>query len=88
MSEDQGISKFRAEIDRIDMELLKLVNQRAQCAIGIGEIKKLEGLPVYVPEREKQVIEKMIENNKGPLPDTAISELFHWLFDQMKKLEH
>ena len=87
MSEDNGIKKYRDEIDQIDQKILHLVNLRAECAIQIGLIKKKAGLPIFVPEREQEVVDNMKSQNQGPLPDEAIAELYHWLFVQMKNLE-
>ena len=87
MSGEKEISKLRKEIDQIDKDLLQLVNQRAKCAVQIGLIKKKEGMPVFVPEREKQVIEQLVGMNEGPLADDTIEELYQWLFIQMKNLE-
>ncbi|MCK7515506.1 MAG: chorismate mutase [Desulfobacterales bacterium] len=49
------IDDFRSEIDRLDGELLKIFNQRAQLALKIGELKKTTGLPIFDPSREKNL---------------------------------
>ena len=53
------IDELRQEIDRLDSELLRLINQRADFALKIGEIKKALGLPVYDPAREKKIFQQM-----------------------------
>jgi len=84
----KNIAYYRDKIDQIDEDLLKLFNMRADCALEIGIIKKAQNLPVYVPEREKAVIEKMTGANKGPLSNEAITTLFTNIFQQMKNLEN
>lgn len=85
--DERGIGAFRDEIDRIDSELLDLLNRRAACAQGIGEIKKKNAQPIFVPEREEAVIKHLLEINGGPLPDLAVRDLFASIFSQMKRLE-
>ncbi|MDH5415331.1 MAG: chorismate mutase [Flavobacteriaceae bacterium] len=81
------LSEHRNKIDEIDQQLLILLNRRAECAIEIGQIKKENNMPIYVPEREEKVIETLVQANTGPLPQSAIREIFLNIFDQMKKLE-
>ncbi len=85
--EKEGIEDFRLEIDRIDLQLLDLLNRRAQCALSIGKIKKKNNQPIHVPEREEQVLARMVETNQGPLPAEGVRELFQEVFRQMKLLE-
>lgn len=81
------IDDFRKEIDRLDRELLRIFNERATLALQIGEIKKELGLPVYDPEREKRIFEKMRAANPGPLEDEAIIRLFERVIDESRRLE-
>ena len=85
--DDLKIAQYREEIDRLDLQLLKLMNERAACALGIGTLKKKNDQPIFVPEREKAVLERLKVANKGPLDDEAILALFETVFEQMKKLE-
>jgi chorismate mutase/prephenate dehydratase len=87
MDDEQVISRNREEIDRIDGELLKLLNRRAECASEIGHVKRKNRLPIHVPDRERAVLIRLIGENKGPLPAESIREVFQAIFDQMKKLE-
>ncbi len=73
---DDEIARWREQIDRIDGQLLELFNQRAHCAIEIGMVKRRLHLPIDVPEREAQVIARMITTNEGPLDGEAIERLF------------
>ena len=89
MEEDRGsIEKYRKLIDRIDLELLELLNRRADTALSIGKIKKQNKQPVYVPEREREIIERLISLNNGPLSKEAIKKMFLNIFDQMKFIEN
>jgi chorismate mutase len=81
------INEIRNEIDRLDDELLRIFNERAILALKIGEIKKQSGLPVYDPEREKKIFQRMKNGNPGPLDDQAIVRLFERVIDESRRLE-
>jgi len=81
------IDDLRGEIDRMDSELLKIFNQRAQLALKIGEIKKTTGLPIFDPGREKRIYQRMKSENPGPLDDQAIVRLFERVIDESRRLE-
>jgi chorismate mutase len=81
------IDDLRQEIDRLDSELLRIFNQRADFALKIGEIKKGRGLPVYDPAREKIIFQRMKTENPGPLDGEAIVRLFERVIDESRRLE-
>jgi len=81
------IDEIRNGIDRFDDELLRIFNQRAALALKIGEIKKSSGLPVYDPDREKNIFQRMKQDNPGPLDDQAIVRLFERVIDESRRLE-
>jgi chorismate mutase len=81
------IDEIRKEIDRLDNELLRIFNERASLALAIGEIKKEKGIPVYDPEREKLIFNKVKTGNPGPLEDGAIVRLFERVIDESRRLE-
>ena len=81
------INDWRDEIDRLDEELVKLLNQRSQCALEIGRIKHELNIPVYSPNREAQVIHHVITINQGPLDAGAIRRLFERIIDESRTLE-
>ncbi len=81
------IDEIRTEIDHLDDLLLNLFNQRASLALKIGELKKEASLPVYDPEREKRIFQRMKEENPGPLDNQAIVRLFERVIDESRRLE-
>lgn len=82
-----SIDDIRQEIDRLDSELLRIFNRRADLALKIGEIKKQLDLPIYDPSREKRIFDKMKADNPGPLDDGAIVRLFERVIDESRRLE-
>lgn len=81
------IEDWRDEIDSIDEQLVRLLNQRSQCAIELGRIKRELGLPIYSPDREVQVIEHVTGINGGPLEAAAVRRLFERIIDESRRLE-
>lgn len=79
------LAPHRAEIDRIDRELLRLVNARAAQARAIGTIKGTAA--AYRPEREAQVLRGLVERNPGPLPDDAVRRVFRELMSECLAVE-
>lgn len=84
---DLTIEDWRDEIDRIDEQLVKLLNQRSKCAIELGRIKRELGLAIYSPEREAQVIEHVTGVNGGPLESAAMRRLFERIIDESRRIE-
>jgi chorismate mutase / prephenate dehydratase len=74
MEDIKKLTEIRKDIDRIDSEILKLVNKRAKLALK-ARIAKGEGA-VYRPEREAEVITHVTAKNTGPLSDEAVQAMF------------
>lgn len=84
-----SLSNLRLEIDGIDDQLLKLLNQRAQCAQQVAEVKLRSGEVecFHRPEREAEVLRRMMDQNPGPLPREAIGRFFRELMSDCLALE-
>ncbi|MGB0732709.1 MAG: prephenate dehydratase [Pontibacterium sp.] len=81
MSEqEKELRVLRDRIDAIDSQIHQLLNDRARCAQSVAEVKlKYQGVQnavFYRPEREAQVLRKVMERNEGPLPDEYVARLF------------
>ena len=83
----KNIEDWRHRIDEIDRQLVELLNERSQCAMEIGHIKQHANLPLYQPDREKEVLAQAVKQNRGPLPDTAIMRLFERILDEARSVE-
>lgn len=81
------ISKYRSQIDALDKELLELLNQRAEAASHIGEIKKLTTSAVFHPQRERQVIQNLVSHNRGPLSEQSIEAIWREVMSACRSLE-
>jgi chorismate mutase len=81
------LKRLRDAIDRVDEVLVKLLNQRAKYAVEIGELKGHLSLPVYSPDREKEVLRHVEATSEGPLDDPAIRRLFERIIDESRRVE-
>ena len=81
------LDELRVQIDRIDDTLLELYNERMELVHQVGELKNTTGAPIYRPEREKAIINRLKSQNKGKLTDAAIEALFLELFAVARNLE-
>jgi chorismate mutase/prephenate dehydratase len=76
MPQDDGLEKLRVQIDAFDEQLVSLLNARAKIVVEIGKIKHASGTPVYAPDREKAVLEKVRRLNNGPLADRCLEAVY------------
>ena len=81
------IDDWRARIDTIDLKILELLNERARYSLEIGRIKHRLHLPIYVPERERLIYERLAQANGGPLTGAAVHRLFERIIDESRRLE-
>lgn len=82
-----SLADLRRRIDELDRKLVQLLNERSQCALEIGKLKHQANLPLYQPEREKEVLQNAEQNNKGPLSHAAIRRLFERIIDEARAAE-
>ncbi len=84
---DEDISDWRRRIDELDLELVRLLNERVQCAIEIGKIKRSRQIAVYDRQREESVLELATRSNCGPLDEGGIRRLFENIIDESRRIE-
>src|SRR5688500_15575922 len=89
MAEDTrvNIDALRARIDEIDTQLVRLLSERANCALTIGHLKRALRMAIYQPARESEVLDHVCGINQGPLDDEAMRRLFERIIDEARRLE-
>ncbi|MGC8771478.1 MAG: prephenate dehydratase [Brevinematia bacterium] len=83
----EEISKIRKNIDQIDKKIVELLDERAECVKKIGEYKKQHNIPIYQPEREKQVKELVLATSKNIFPRDALLQIFTEIVSAARSLE-
>jgi len=81
------LSELRNQIDALDQELLSLLNRRASLAHEVGEIKRVEGSPVFRPDRENEVISQLLASNPGPLKPAGVASIWREIMSACRALE-
>lgn len=82
-----NLESLRSRIDELDLKILELLSERAGCAQKIWDIKRGSQAPVYVPERESNVLDRLIEANPGPYPNEAICSIYREIISATRALE-
>jgi 3-deoxy-7-phosphoheptulonate synthase / chorismate mutase len=77
---EHKVDKLRKQLDEINLQLLQLLSQRATLVQEIGEIKKNQGVDKFDPEREKKMLDQLIQHNQGPFDDQTVRYLFKQIF--------
>jgi len=81
------LAALRVQIDALDQQLLSLLNQRANVAEKVGEIKRAEGTPFFRPDRVAQVIAKIEKANQGPLQNAHVASIWREIMSACLALE-
>ena len=81
------LRRVRRRIDRLDEQLLRLVNRRARLALAIGRIKKRRKWPVFDPGREASVLRHVAAINGGPLTAAAVKHIFLAVLSECRRRE-
>ena len=71
-----NISTLRLAIDEIDEKIMDLINRRLLLAKQIGNVKKKDGIQITDRQREKEIINRLLEKNNGPLGDDGLRNIF------------
>jgi chorismate mutase len=81
------ISDWRKKIDDLDRNLVDLLSQRAHAAHEIGKLKRGQGMPIYEPDRERNVFNNVRGFNAGPLPDRDLLRIYERIMDVMRQIQ-
>lgn len=81
------LTALRRQIDRLDRQILELLNRRAGLALLIGHEKRRQGKPIHDPEREAAIIAQLLRVNLGPLGEEALTRIYHRIMRELCRLE-
>jgi chorismate mutase/prephenate dehydratase len=82
-----SLRHLRTQIDKLDLQILKLINERARLASDIGKLKNDHGSEVFSPAREEEVLQQVLEANKGPLDSSTVRAVFRELMSGSRALQ-
>jgi len=81
------LDELRAKVDEIDRKLVELLNDRAELVLEIGKLKKTTTEEAYQPHREKEVYDKVVALNKGPLTEQCLRAIYREVMSGSLALE-
>ena len=87
MKKQDPLASYRRQIDRIDDQLLSLLNRRAALAKEIGRVKAKTGENVFSSGRELEILGRLTEKNSGPIPDESVEDIFQTIFTACRSLQ-
>ncbi len=82
-----SLRHIRTQIDKLDLQILKLANERAGLAAEIGRLKNNHGTEVFSPAREEEVLQHVLESNKGPLDPSTVRAIFREVMSGSRALQ-
>jgi len=89
MKDPKSLQTFRKEIDKIDDEIIRLLNERARQVIEIGKVKKAQDSQanLHTPAREAEILDRLCKNNPGPFPTEALRAVYREIMSGSLALE-
>jgi chorismate mutase/prephenate dehydratase len=85
--EQDLLTRLRAALDQVDDEILDALNRRAKVVQEVAEYKESAGVPFYVPDRERRIIERLTARNSGPFPTEALRPVMQEIISACLSLE-
>ncbi|MDD3819333.1 MAG: chorismate mutase [Actinomycetota bacterium] len=83
----EKLNEYREEIDKIDKNIVDLLNRRAVVVMEIKKLKEERNIPLYDARREDELLENIIKYNKGPLYSDNISQIFECILRNVQVLK-
>ena len=87
MGTQNRIEDLRSRVDEVDRELIRILNERARIVQEIVTMKAEAGKPLFDPRREEEILQKVAEQNQGPIYDTSMREIFGLILHRIRDLE-
>jgi chorismate mutase/prephenate dehydratase len=82
-----SLDDWRSRINDLDNQILTLLNQRAEAALKIGDLKRRRDTPSYAPEREAEIVTRLGGLNRGPLPAETVRAVWREILSGCRALE-
>jgi chorismate mutase len=83
----ERVRELREQVDEVDTELIRALNERARIVQEIMALKAESGTPVYDPKREEEILQRVVEQNTGPIYDSSMRDIFELILHRIRDLE-
>ncbi|MGC4091816.1 MAG: chorismate mutase [Polyangiaceae bacterium] len=81
------LDTLRIEIDKVNRGILELLQERVRLVLAVGDYKRRNSLPVYDPERERSLLERLSSAARAPLDGDTVRRVFERLIDESRRIE-
>jgi chorismate mutase len=81
------LEQLRVSIDEVDRKILDLIAERVRLVLAVGDVKRERNMPVYDPERERRILDRLASQAPPPLDGTTVRRIFERLIDEARRLE-
>ena len=82
------LDECRKNMDAIDMEIVALLNRRADLSRRIGHIKTVAALPVVDLAREEIILRRVIRENAGDVSDNALTAIYREILRESRRIQN
>src|SRR5215218_3456034 len=82
-----NIPEHRKAIDKLDSQIVRLLNERTKHVLAIGEIKLKAGEEIYAPHRERAVLQRICRKNAGPITNDSLRAIYREIMSSALSLE-
>lgn len=82
-----SLEDWRNEIDRIDLEIVNLLQRRIGIVEEIGKVKAKIGLPLVDIKREKFIMNRVLNKRREPLSVEAVSCVFNCIIQESRRIQ-
>jgi len=81
------LTKIRQELNAIDQEIIQLLNRRAELSLEVGKIKDKEDDIIFKPFREREILNRLVAQNPGPLPKEHLIAIYREILSSSRRLQ-
>ena len=83
----ERVRELREQVDEVDRTLIEALSERARLVQEIMVLKTEAGAPVYDPRREEEILQRVVEQNPGPIYGSSMRDIFEIILHRIRDLE-
>ena len=87
LASNARIQSLRDQLDEIDVEIVQTLNERARLLHDLATVKGEAGAQLYDPKREEEILQRVAEENPGPIYDSTMREIFAVIMHRIRDIE-
>lgn len=85
--DEKRLAGLRQDIDRVDTLMLDILNRRANLSLEVGKLKAKRHAPIFRPAREAEIMEGLVKESKGPLPEEHLRAIYREIFSSSRAMQ-